>query len=116
MLNPDGSITMRGWITGRSHRNGPVDVLGNPVDHDEDVDVKLAVTIYPTGAPASIFVVGMESLQRGTLEIGDEITVTIAPVVTAQVDEPAVVEPVATDAGAAIPEMSDHNATEEVSV
>jgi|SRR5579859_1953650 len=106
-VNKDGSITMRGWITGRAHRNGPVDVLGNPVDHEFDQDVRLAVTIYPPGAPASIFVVGMESLQRGTLEIGDEITVTIAPVVTAQMDEPAVVEPVAADTGAAIPEMSE---------
>lgn len=73
------SLTLSGAITGRSHANGPVDVLGNPVEHTHDRNVTLTVSVYPPGGHASTLVVWLDSLERGSLEIGDAVTVTVAP-------------------------------------
>jgi hypothetical protein len=74
------SLVLNGAITGRSRKNGPVDPLGNPVEHSHDKDVTLTVTIYPPGGYATVMAVHFESLERGTLEIGDPVTVAIAAV------------------------------------
>lgn len=71
-------LTLTGTVTGRSHANGPVDQLGNPIAHSHDSNVILTVTVYPPGSHHSTLVVWLESLERGTLEIGDPVTVTIA--------------------------------------
>lgn len=71
-------LTLSGTITGRSHANGPIDQLGNTIAHTHDQNVTLTVTVYPPGGHSSTLMVWLDSLERGSLEIGDAVTVTVA--------------------------------------
>lgn len=71
------SILLRGLVTGRSHANGPVDPLGNPVEHSHDRDVTLTVAVYTTHAHPSELRLWFGELARGVFEIGDEVTVSV---------------------------------------